>query len=98
MGSIGMCRITSVSYSLMAPEPHCSVSGLPLVAVFLITIFNMWRSMHRNPLRDIPGPFLARWTPLWLAFQARRGKRYIAVDQLHKVRILLHEWPDSSDI
>ncbi|KAJ7826807.1 benzoate para-hydroxylase, partial [Mycena olivaceomarginata] len=31
----------------------------------------------------IPGPFLARWTPLWLAYQAYRGRRYKAVHAAH---------------
>ncbi|KAF9023814.1 benzoate para-hydroxylase [Hymenopellis radicata] len=37
-----------------------------------------------DPLRDIPGPLLARYTPLWLAFQARMGRRYLAVHELHQ--------------
>jgi benzoate 4-monooxygenase len=35
-------------------------------------------------IRDIPGPFLAKFTNLWLLLQARQGKRYLAVDQAHK--------------
>ncbi len=40
---------------------------------------------YRDPLRDVPGPFLARWTSLWLAYQVRMGRRYLVVDALHKV-------------
>ncbi|KAJ6629720.1 benzoate para-hydroxylase [Mycena sp. CBHHK59/15] len=29
-------------------------------------------------------PFLARWTPLWLAYHAYRGRRYIAVHNAHQ--------------
>lgn len=43
-------------------------------------------AIFQDPLRDIPGPFLARWTPLWLAWQVRMGRRYISVDELHRVR------------
>lgn len=38
-----------------------------------------------DPLRDVPGPFLAKWTPLWLAYHARRGNRFRAVHEAHKV-------------
>ncbi|KAF8993925.1 cytochrome P450 [Hymenopellis radicata] len=37
-----------------------------------------------DPFRDIPGPLLARCTPLWLAYQARMGRRYLAVHELHQ--------------
>ncbi|KAL0948853.1 hypothetical protein HGRIS_008974 [Hohenbuehelia grisea] len=42
------------------------------------------RNFRVDPFADIPGPFLARWTPLWLAYQARRGRRYKVIDELHK--------------
>ncbi|KAI1411318.1 cytochrome P450 [Hypoxylon sp. FL1857] len=35
-------------------------------------------------LRDIPAPFPARFTNLWLLYAARRGKRHIIVDEVHK--------------
>lgn len=35
-------------------------------------------------LRDIPGPFFARFSALWLLLQARQGKRYQSVDEQHK--------------
>jgi benzoate 4-monooxygenase len=35
-------------------------------------------------LHDIPSPFLASWTNLWLLYQCRRGRRYKAVDDAHK--------------
>ncbi|KAF2498278.1 cytochrome P450 [Lophium mytilinum] len=35
-------------------------------------------------IRDIPGPFPAAWTNLWLLAQCRQGKRYLAVDAAHK--------------
>lgn len=41
--------------------------------------------LRRDPLGDLPGPFLARWTSLWLAYQVRMGRRYLIVDGLHKV-------------
>lgn len=35
-------------------------------------------------LRDVPGPFFAKFTNLWLLLQARLGKRYRSVDEAHK--------------
>jgi len=35
-------------------------------------------------LKNIPGPFAAKFTNLWLMFQARRGIRYKIVDGAHK--------------
>ncbi|KAJ9623676.1 hypothetical protein H2203_005938 [Taxawa tesnikishii (nom. ined.)] len=35
-------------------------------------------------IRDIPAPFPAAFTNLWLLYQARRGRRYLAVDAAHK--------------
>ncbi|KAI1007431.1 Benzoate 4-monooxygenase [Podosphaera aphanis] len=35
-------------------------------------------------LRDIPGPIFARFSNLWLLWQARRGKRYLVIDAAHK--------------
>lgn len=35
-------------------------------------------------LRDIPAPFPAQFSNLWLLYVCRRGRRYEVVDQLHK--------------
>jgi benzoate 4-monooxygenase len=35
-------------------------------------------------IRDIPGPFAARFSNLWLLWQVRQGKRYQSVDEAHK--------------
>lgn len=35
-------------------------------------------------LSDIPGPFAAKFSNLWLLLQARQGKRYKSVDETHK--------------
>ena len=37
------------------------------------------------PLSGIPGPLLARWTPLWLFYHSRQGQRYKAVHEAHLV-------------
>ncbi|KAK0103354.1 hypothetical protein ONS95_005380 [Cadophora gregata] len=34
-------------------------------------------------LRDVPGPFAAKFSNLWLLLQARQGKRYLSVNDAH---------------
>ncbi|KAJ5819859.1 cytochrome P450 benzoate 4-monooxygenase [Penicillium riverlandense] len=53
------------------------VLGL-LAAYYLVPYLQRWR------LHDIPSPSLAAFTNLWLLLQARQGKRYLAVDEMHK--------------
>lgn len=50
-----------------------------LVLYYLAPYFTSYAT-----LRDLPGPFAARFSNLWLLLQARRGKRYESVDQAHK--------------
>jgi benzoate 4-monooxygenase len=53
--------------------------------LFLIPIVYYLAPYARNAsLRKIPAPFPAAFTNLWLMYQARRGRRYLAVDALHK--------------
>lgn len=44
----------------------------------------MVRHRLSDPFRDIPGPWLARYTSLWIAYQARRRRKWIVVNALHK--------------
>lgn len=54
------------------------------LGVFLILLAILLHK-RRDPMGYIPGPLLARWTPLWLAYHARRGRRFKAVHEAHKV-------------
>ncbi|KAG8626585.1 hypothetical protein KVT40_005530 [Elsinoe batatas] len=51
--------------------------ALPIVLYILPYIKN-------KAILDIPGPFPAPFTNLWLMYQCRRGRRYQAVDEAHK--------------
>ena len=35
-------------------------------------------------IKDVPAPFPAAFTNVWLMYQCRRGRRYAAVDDAHK--------------
>ena len=48
------------------------------VLYYLLPYIRNW-SIH-----DIPAPFPAAFTNLWLLYQCRRGRRYLAVDNAHK--------------
>jgi benzoate 4-monooxygenase len=53
--------------------------------ILLIALCVLYTLFARKSTHHIPGPFLARWTPLWLAYQAYRGRRYKAVHAAHLV-------------
>jgi benzoate 4-monooxygenase len=57
---------------------------LPWVLVALPILYFVLPWLSNSNLRDIPAPFPAQFTRLWLLWQARRGKRYLAVDAAHK--------------
>ena len=52
-----------------------------LIIPFIIYILPYIRNFA---LIAIPGPLLARFTNLWLMYQCRHGRRYLAVDAAHK--------------
>lgn len=52
---------------------------LALVLFFAIPYFT-----SNTALRDIPGPFAAKFSNLWLLLQARQGKRYLSVNEAHE--------------
>lgn len=35
-------------------------------------------------IQAVPGPLAAKFSNLWLMYQARRGRRFLAVDEAHK--------------
>ncbi|KAJ4490950.1 cytochrome P450 [Lentinula aciculospora] len=54
-----------------------------IVALFLALAIRNWVSVQRR-YKDIPGPFLSRFTSLPLAFHSRGGKRHLYVHSLHQ--------------
>ncbi|KAJ7719960.1 benzoate para-hydroxylase [Mycena metata] len=68
---------------MQAPLGFCSPLFLLLSTCVLVSCGLRYIS-RRQSLPRIPGPFLARWTNLWLAFHAHRGRRYIVVHKAHQ--------------
>lgn len=41
-------------------------------------------SLFLDPLRKVPGPFLARWSRLWIIYHSRAGDMHTKMMALHK--------------
>ncbi|KAL9001858.1 MAG: hypothetical protein Q9188_005177 [Gyalolechia gomerana] len=52
--------------------------------LLLPVLFYILPFLRNRSIRNVPGPFVARFSNLWLLYQARRGRRYQAVDAAHK--------------
>lgn len=58
------------------------ISPYTLLAIPVFFYLLPW--LRENAIRDIPAPFPAAFSNLWLMYQCRRGRRYLAVDEQHK--------------
>lgn len=56
----------------------------PYAFLLIPFLYYLLPYLRSRALRDIPGPFPAAFTNLWLLYQCRRGRRYLAVDNAHK--------------
>ncbi|TVY60871.1 Benzoate 4-monooxygenase [Lachnellula suecica] len=52
--------------------------------VALVLFFLVPYLTSNTGIRNVPGPFAAKFSNLWLLLQARQGKRYLSVDEAHK--------------
>ncbi|KAF1996720.1 cytochrome P450 [Amniculicola lignicola CBS 123094] len=56
----------------------------PYTLLLLPVLYYLLPYIRNWSIRSVPGPSPAQFTNLWLLFQARQGKRYLAVDAAHK--------------
>ncbi|KAI5194696.1 cytochrome p450 benzoate 4-monooxygenase [Aureobasidium subglaciale] len=57
----------------------CSIfAPLWLAFYYIVPYFTTYKALHH-----IPGPFLAKFSNIWLAYHARRGQKFAAVDEAH---------------
>ncbi|KAI4120474.1 MAG: hypothetical protein LQ347_007087, partial [Umbilicaria vellea] len=56
----------------------------PYTILLLPVLYYVLPYVRSQAIRDIPSPFPAAFTNLWLLYQCRRGRRYLAVDDAHK--------------
>ncbi|KAF2717915.1 putative P450 monooxygenase [Polychaeton citri CBS 116435] len=56
----------------------------PWALLALPFLYYLLPYLRNATIRDIPGPFLAKFSNLWYMYQCRRGQRYLAVYNLHQ--------------
>lgn len=56
----------------------------PYTFLLLPILYYILPYIRNWSIRRIPAPFPAAFTNLWLLYQCRTGKRYLAVDEAHK--------------
>ena len=56
----------------------------PYTLLLIPLIYYLLPYLRNHSIRDIPGPPLAAFSNLWLLYQCRLGRRYLAVDEAHK--------------
>jgi len=56
----------------------------PWALLALPILYYILPYLRSASIRKIPGPFVAKFSNLWLLYQCRRGRRFLAVDQAHK--------------
>ncbi|KZM26252.1 Benzoate 4-monooxygenase [Ascochyta rabiei] len=56
----------------------------PYTLILFPVLYYILPYLRNWQIKDIPSPFPAAFTNLWLLLQARQGKRYLAVDNAHK--------------
>lgn len=55
-----------------------------LIPIYLLTYYFIPYFTTNAPLRNIPGPFVAKFSNIWLALSARKGQKYAWVDWAHR--------------
>lgn len=76
---MGVLNTTRLDASNVLP----ALASLALLVPFVAIVFRIWRALA-TPLRDIPGPFAARFTRLWYLKNVWRG-------DFEKVNVRLHD-------
>src|ERR1700761_5385491 len=66
---------------LVLSHPVYALLSLPLL--FLLAHFIPWLS-DPHAIRDIPGPFLAKFSDAWLGYWATTGKRSEHIHKVHR--------------
>ena len=56
----------------------------PYLILLLPVLYYILPYIRNKALTAVPAPFPAQFSNLWLMWQCRKGKRYLAVDAAHK--------------
>lgn len=56
-----------------------------LVLIQLVFFFQLWmQKVYFHPLAKVPGPLLAKFTPLWQIYHLWMGDEYTVIEKLHR--------------
>lgn len=55
-----------------------------LIVIFPLVLYYVLPWLKNTNIRTIPGPTIAAFSNLWLLYQCRQGRRFVAVDEAHK--------------
>lgn len=69
-------------YTKMLLDPRLLLSPYTLLVFPLI--YYLLPFLRNSSIRSVPGPAFAAFSNLWLLYQCRRGRRFVAVDNAHK--------------
>ena len=64
---------------LLSPWTIAGVIPLWLSVYYIYPYFVTYRSLYH-----VPGPFIAKFSNIWVGLSARRGQKYAAVDSAHR--------------
>ena len=71
-----------------APIQHftmlVTLENVPIILVGLFVAYYLVPYVQKSHLRDIPSAGFAAFTNVWLLLQARRGQKYLTIDEAHK--------------
>src|SRR4051812_11011807 len=70
--------LADILLPLLLPNLHLILPSLLLVYYLIPYLFS------NTAQRSIPGPFAAKFSNLWLLWQCRQGRRFLAVDEAHR--------------
>lgn len=56
----------------------------PYTLLLIPVLYYLLPYIRQKSLINIPAPFPAQFSNLWLMWQCRHGRRYLAVDEAHK--------------
>ena len=56
----------------------------PYILVLIPVLYYLLPFLRNKALIIVPGPLAARFSNIWLMWQSRRGKRFLAVHEAHQ--------------
>jgi hypothetical protein len=61
-----------------------TLENVPLILLGVAVAYYLVPYVQKSHLRDIPSAGYSAFTNVWLLLQARRGQKYLTIDEAHK--------------